>query len=65
MGFFHHKVKLPPVAQIKKMEAEVQLQKSRKDLEEAKSLQKDLIEIRAVNHFAQDWRKALGMKDGR
>jgi len=65
MGFFHHKVRLPPNALMKSREADAQLEKSKKDLEEAKSLTQDLLSMRADNHFARDWRKALGVKDGR
>lgn len=65
MGIFSHKVRLPSNASVKKVEADAQLEKSKKDLEEAKSLTNDLLSIRADNHFARDWRKALGVKDGR
>lgn len=65
MGIFSHRVRLPATAHIKKAEADAQLKKSEKDLEEAKTLSSDLLNMREDNHFAKDWRKALGVKDGR
>jgi hypothetical protein len=60
MGIFSHKVRLPSTALATRREADEQLEKSKRDLEEAKSLTEDLRSIRADNHFARDWRKALG-----
>jgi len=67
MGFFHPRVHGPSVPELakKRAEADDQLKKSEESLKEVKSLTEDLISIRKDNHFAQDWRKALGVKDGR
>lgn len=65
MGLFSHRVKLPPNANIEIAKAEAQRKKSEEDVKEAESLMKDLASIREDNHFVRDWRKALGVKDGR
>jgi hypothetical protein len=65
MGMFRHKVSLPAAYHKKLLEADRQQEKAKEELVKAKSLAKEVAEIRQDNHFAQDWRKALGIKDGR
>lgn len=47
-----------------KLEAEKSNTKAKKELLEAKELSKVLKEIREENHFARDFRKALGGHSG-
>ncbi len=65
MGIFRPKITLPNAYHKKLLEADAQQQKAKEELVKAKSLAKEVAEIRQDNHFAQDWRKALGIKDGR
>jgi len=71
MWIFHHREKLPAYHEkMKKADeeletSELQKIKAKEELREAKGLQEELAVIREDNHFARDFRKALGNRDGR
>lgn len=66
MWFHHHREPLPsPFLIHKKMkEAEDQQDRAKEELNLAKKIAKEMSEMRETNHFARDWRKAIGGKDG-
>lgn len=45
-------------------EAEDQQDRAKEELNLAKKIAKEMSEMRETNHFARDWRKAIGGKDG-
>jgi hypothetical protein len=71
MWLFHRRGKeVPPYhEQMKKADedlrtSEIQKIVAKEELEEAQSLQRELATIRKDNHFARDFKKALGAKNG-
>ena len=62
----HPKASLPPAHVIHKRleEAGKEQEKAKEELSLARKIAKEMIEMRETNHFARDFRKATGAKDG-
>lgn len=62
--FRRKKLELPPDKELKLVEADMQIQESEKELVTAQRIASKFKEIREANHFAEQWRKAIGGQNG-